>query len=226
MTKGILKQIEARILDMVKRDEIGPGGRLPSERALAEGFDVSRNTVREAIRALVEQGILVCRPNAGSFVAPDAPDRMEACLKKELDKRKLRLAEIFEVRKILEPAVAAQAALKIDPKGLDALSSVLEQQKQALETRGNPVKYDERFHDILVESTGNAVLKTLFRTLNRVTAEIRTPELQSLERASRSAKGHGRIVEALARGDRDGAFQAMTDHMDEIQDVLNKIIKE
>jgi len=224
MVKGIYNKVEFKITRMIEAGEVEPDGRLPSERALAGLFKVSRNTVREAIRALVEKGILSCRRGAGSFVTPDAGDRIAALLKKELGKKQLRLTEIFEVRKILEPGIAARAARTIDSKGLDELDRLLGQQKDALETGGDPAEFDRRFHETLVRFTGNSVLASLFRTLDMILEESRA--VQTPERAGHSIKFHTRILDALRQGDPKAASLAMAEHMDGIEKLINQTIKE
>lgn len=224
MGKGIYHRVESGIIRMIETGDTVPGARLPSERALADRFKVSRNTVREAIRALVEKGILVCRRGAGSFVTPDAGDRISQSLKEKMAGKQMRLAEIFEVRKILEPGIAAKAAKTISPGTLVALTEVLERQKEALDRGDDPVPFDTRFHEILVEATGNGVLLSLFRTLAAVLSETR--DFQPPERTRISIDSHARILEALQASDSQAAFQAMTDHMAEMENFLNQMIKE
>ena len=226
MTKGIGNRVETRIIGMIEDGTVAPGARLPSERALAQEFQVSRNTVREAIRALVEKEILVCRRGAGSYVRHQARDRIAERLKVALKEKQLRLTEIFEVRKMLEPAVAARAAAIASQKDLEELTAILACQEQALERGEDPGPHDRAFHQFLVRITGNSVLGSVYATLSQVVEEIRTPDVQTPERGQLSLVSHEKILAALKQGDGTAAARAMTRHMDGIETMLNRKIDE
>lgn len=224
MPQGIYHRVESKIIRMIETGAIAPGSRLPAERALAKTFKVSRNTVREAIRALVEKGIIVCRRGAGSFVTPDAGARIADALKKDIAGKQGRLAEIFEVRKMLEPGIAARAAETIAPEDLDALEATLARQRNALAQGDDPVPFDTEFHEILVKSTGNSVLRSLFKTMNTVLAETR--DFQTPERSDLSVAAHLEILKALRARDAAAARRAMSEHMAKMETLLHQLIKE
>lgn len=224
MEKGIYHRVESEIIRLITNENIGPDERLPSERALAQKFKVSRNTIREAIRTLVEKGILTCRRGAGSFVTAGAAELITAQIKEEMGKKQFHLAEIFEVRKMLEPAVAAKASKKIKKSDLVVLTHILDQQQAALEKGTDPVAFDTLFHEALVNSTGNKVLCSVYQTLTELLAESRA--FQPPQRARVSVESHKRILEAVKSGDEDGAFKAMADHMDKVETILKDMIKE
>ncbi len=226
MAREIGNQVEARIMGMIEDGTVVPGARLPSERALAQAFQVSRNTVREAIRALMEKGIIVCRRGAGSYVRLQARDRIAQQLKAVLEKKQLRLTEIFEVRKMLEPSVAARAAVTATPKDLEDLAVILACQEQALARGEDPGGHDRAFHQALVRITGNSVLGSVYDTLSQVLEEIRTPDVQTPERGRLSLISHEKILAALKQGDETAAARTMTQHMDGIETMLNRKIDE
>ncbi|WDP91737.1 MAG: FadR family transcriptional regulator [Desulfobacter sp.] len=222
MARGIYHRVESEIIRMIETGEAAPGCRLPSERALAERLKVSRNTVREAIRALVEKGILFCRRGAGSFVAPEAEEQIARALQKEMAGKRVRLAEIFEVRKMLEPAIAGRAAEIIGEAGLADLEEIVRRQEAALEKGQDPAVFDTRFHEALAKATGNSVLCSLFSTLNAVLAESR--DFQPPRRAALSISSHRQILSALRARDREKASRAMADHMEKTQSLLNRML--
>ena len=105
-------QIEDRILEYIKEKPLEVGDRLPNEFELAEMFEVGRSTIREAVKGLVTKGVLQVRRGAGTYVssltpAEDDPLRLNAKLH---DRFKLAL-DLFDVRLILEPEIAAKAAV-------------------------------------------------------------------------------------------------------------------
>lgn len=221
MDKPVSQQVEEQILQEIKAKSLQPGDRLPPERGLALAFQVSRNTVREAIRALAEKGILISRRGAGSYVTEEAGDIIAGRLKKSLEKRRRHLAEVFEVRALLEPVIAARAAQTVTPVQIEGLEDILDQQKQALAQGKSPVAFDEAFHEALVRATGNGVLWSVYDTLRGVLAESRARDLQTETRARLSVESHERIIRALKKKDSGAASREMARHMEAVEKNAN-----
>nr|WP_321403688.1 FadR/GntR family transcriptional regulator [uncultured Desulfobacter sp.] len=226
MEKKIGSQIQEEIIKMIEDGSVKQGQRLPAERVLSMRFGVSRNTVREAIRALAEQGIVRSLRGSGSYVESDAAQRIKNRVRAALEGRQLRVMEIFEIRRMLEPAVAAKVAGIKDPGALDTLSQILDGQIRAQENDQDGAAFDKAFHTALVKAAGNSVLEIVYATLGNIMAESRIPDLQSPERADLSIAAHKRVLDCLGSADADGAAQAMARHMDEIETILKQKIGE
>lgn len=201
------------IEDLIKGGKLKAGERIPPERDLAERFNVSRNTVREAIKALAEKAVLISRRGAGTFVAEGAL----ACMIDGAARRQHRLREIFELRKILEPQIARLAADRITVNDLAALEVVLLQQQKSFAAGRDQVELDERLHRLIARATGNSLLFEVYETLHEVLAESRVRELQNPERNSRSLEHHTRIVNALRGRDPKEAEEMMRRHMEQVE---------
>lgn len=217
MHDEIVDQIEA----LIKNGRIKAGDRLPAERDLAEQFEVSRNTIREAIKALAEKAVVVSRRGSGTYVAEGALN----CMIDGLTRRTHRLKEIFELRKILEPQIARLAAQRITPVTIAALEEVVQQQHETLATCRNQVELDERFHRLVVQATGNSVLSNVYETLHEVLAESRIRELQSMERNRSSLDHHLQLVRALKKHDPDEAAELMHQHMEQVEKNLDHLYR-
>jgi GntR family transcriptional regulator, transcriptional repressor for pyruvate dehydrogenase complex len=205
----IIRLLEATI----RSGSLPPGERLPAERQLAKEYQVSRNTVREAIKALAEKGVLVSRRGAGTYVAPDAL----GCLVEGAARRHRRLREVFELRKILEPQIAALAAARITQPQVAEIETVLFRQQEAIATGHDQVTLDERFHRLIAEASGNSVLCEVYTTLHGVLAESRVEELQSPERNRASLAHHTAIVAALRERLPERAAELMRSHMEQVE---------
>lgn len=206
-------QIVSLIEDLIKRGQLKAGERIPPERDLAEKFRVSRNTVREAIKALAEKAVVVSRRGAGTYVAEGAL----GCMIDGVTRRRRRLEEIFELRKILEPQLARLAAQRITHSCLAALEEIIGEQHQALASGRSQVELDERFHRLIVKATENSVLCEVYETLHGVLAESRIRELQSPERNKCSLDHHLRLLGALKNHAPEEAAQLMQHHMEQIE---------
>src|SRR3990172_8208466 len=112
----IYEEVVSQIHDLIREGKLKASDQLPSERELAETFKVSRTSVREALRALETQGLVVSRTGTGTFVADLPIESLVAPLATLLIEEKSALADIFEMRKLIEPRIAALAAEKATKK--------------------------------------------------------------------------------------------------------------
>src|SRR6478736_9149267 len=116
-----------RIKEMIVSGQLGPGDRLPREPDLAEELGLSRNSLREAVRALALMNILDVRQGDGTYVTSLNPDLLLDALTFVVDfHRDDSVLEFLRVRRILEPAAAAMAAQQIDETAVAALQRVVD----------------------------------------------------------------------------------------------------
>ena len=122
-----------RIREMIRNGELKPGDRLPPERKLAESFGVSRNSLRQAFQALVERRILESRQGDGTYLLAtiDATFSGDAIMD-ALNTQSGFLHDIIEFRGMIEPQIAALAAQRIKPEGIDRLKILVCDQQRAL----------------------------------------------------------------------------------------------
>lgn len=213
-------QIVGRIEDLIKSGQLKAGDRIPPERDLAKKYQVSRNTVREAIKALAEKAVVVSRRGAGTYVAEGAL----SCMIDGVTRRRRRLQEIFELRKILEPQIAQLAAQRISDETISALEEVVQRQQEAYEAGKDQVELDERFHRLVVYATNNSVILDVYETLHEVLAESRIRELQSPERNRRSLDNHRKLIHALREKSPDDAAEIMRQHMVQVTKNLEHLV--
>ncbi|MFH1155979.1 MAG: FadR/GntR family transcriptional regulator [Pseudomonadota bacterium] len=222
MNKTSYCSIAAQLTEKIQSGDYRPMDRLPPERRLAEIFQASRNTVREAIRTLAEKGIVESRPGAGTFVATDANQRLASTLFQDRKQNRLRLKEVFELRKMLEPQIAALAASRISDAAVQTLEDIVRQQEKSVEAGKDATELDELFHRCLVRATGNCVLLTVYEKISGILSESRSKELQTRERTRLSLETHKKITAALKSRDMRAASDLMHQHMTEIETTTKK----
>ena len=214
--KKLYEQIVEKIRHMIEQGELSPGDRLPAERKLAQTFQVSRNSVREAIKQLEERGILESRIGAGTYVATGDQERLIQTLAGELEKGRKKLREIFEIREIIEPQITALAARRISARELQMLEKLFVIQKKSMDDVARFSRLDTRFHSILAQAAGNTVLEQFFEKLRSILKESRSDPLMTTARQTASLRGHQAILDALRSGDPVQAAKAMKDHITDI----------
>ncbi|WP_207263173.1 FadR/GntR family transcriptional regulator [Desulfovibrio sp. Huiquan2017] len=218
--KSMSDEIASQIKEMIDHGRLQPGDRLPAERKLAEQFGVSRTTLREGIKVLSEAGLLTSRQGAGTFVSrPDDGARegslIEAILAGDYD-----LQDVFEVRKMLEPEIAALAARNGSPDAKTRLEAILMEQEQAIRSGEVVGGIDHRFHQALAEASGNPVLREMVSALYEGFSRSRAEDVQSSQRQRASLAAHRAIVEAVRNGHAMRAERAMREHLDEVERII------
>ena len=215
-SQEIIEHLARRMAD----GELAPGDRLPSERSLAASFGVSRGVVREALRHLAAQGAVESRQGNGAFVRESAPAALGRVLAQGLSEKRLRLAQIFSFRRVLESGMAELAARHATARDLEAMSALVAEQHRRLLHDPDPktdADLDHTFHLALAQATGNPVFPQALRALAPILAETRSADLLSTHRRTASAEHHLRILDAVARHDPAHARQAMERHLQEAE---------
>ncbi|GBC63325.1 FadR family transcriptional regulator [Desulfonema ishimotonii] len=214
--ESVAQQIEA----LIRSSGFRPGDRLPPERTLAGTFSVSRNCVREAIRTLSEKKILESRRGDGTYICAPDGSALADTLTRADRLRDARLRDIFEFRQLIEPQIAALAARNITPEQLDRLKILFFEQERKLLAGEDVSAPDMEFHRCLAAASGNRVIQEVIRALGPILSESRAGSLQTDQRKNESFRSHIRIIDALERGDADGACQAMRDHLRRVEQAL------
>lgn len=211
------KTIE-RIATLINDGKFKPGDKIPPERNLAESFRVSRACIREAIRSLAEKGVLESRLGDGTYVRSSDSDTLKATLEQDIATHRNRLREVFELRMMLEPQIAAHAAKRISPKELDQLKAIVFDQGRAAATGSCDAEFDTRFHMALYKAADNTVVLKIMNTIEDQLEDTRTKHMRSPNRKEASIQGHLKIIEALEKRDAPAAFEAMTAHIRHMRD--------
>ena len=215
--KLVYEGIREQIQDLIRKGELRVGDKLPPERKLAETFKASRNSVREAIRALAEKSIVKSRRGDGTYIAAPDESLFTDSMAQVLRTRSKRLKEIFEFRRLLEPQIASLAAEHISRKEIDQLKILVFEQERRLLSGEDDADLDAAFHLLLAKATRNKVLLGVVSTLSTILSETRSGPLQGEQRRRASVRTHIVIVDALERSDVDGAGEAMRHHLSEIE---------
>ncbi|MGH2377042.1 MAG: FadR/GntR family transcriptional regulator [Candidatus Limnocylindria bacterium] len=219
--QGIVSQIEA----LLERGELRPGDQLPAERILAEQFEVSRPSVREALRSLELLGIVETRPGGGTFVRQAQPGDLARPLS-SLMSRGHAVRDVIDVRGLIEPAVAERAARNITAAELEELRGIIQTQKRKVEAGESYVDEDTRFHEVIGHAARNELLVTMLGVIWGVLRASREEWLQTEDRASASLRAHRRILAALEAHDPAAARAAAAEHIRAVGEGILRLISE
>jgi GntR family transcriptional repressor for pyruvate dehydrogenase complex len=214
----VYHEIVDQIKGLITDGRINPGDRLPPERELAELFQASRNSVRDAIRVLEQMGLIESRQGDGTYVRTLSADELTEPLALCLLQSRTQMKELWEVRRILEPALAESAASCITEEELVELELVLEVQQRKVQAGAIALEEDTAFHYGIAEAARNGVMMRVMDTLVDLLRQSRERSLQQRDRPAFSHAGHVRILRALRRRDPAAARAEMLKHLREIEE--------
>jgi len=211
-TRRIHEEIVAQIREQLAEGLLKSGDQLPSERELSEKFQVSRASVREAIRALESLGLVKIKSGNGTYVASSLQTLLSPLVSVILQQKDV-LLDIFEAREIIEPEMAALAAKRADPEEIDQMAAILEEQARQIADGGTGMEADSAFHSILAQAAKNKVILKLNDSIVDSLRETRERSLQTHGRPARSLAGHRKILDAIHAKNPAKARRAMLEHL-------------
>ncbi len=224
-TRRTFEEAVDQIAERIQFGELREGDQLPPERALATQMQISRPTVREALKVLADSGVLEVRPGptGGAFVKSEFVPRDVIHRRSEL--RLSEVGGVLEARRMLEPRVAQLAAVHAGAADFEAMERTIAQQQKIAATAGGGIvahedrflALDQQFHLAIARATGNSTVVGLMRTLLRRLDIVRDMALHVPPTVEWSLDVHQQTVDAIRSGDMARIELVMDDHMAELE---------
>lgn len=225
--RSIANKVADSLLHRILSGDFAPGDPLPAERELAETMQVSRGSLREALRALAFLGVIEVQHGGRARVARVGLTTLLRPLSLFLRLRREGLRTLLEARSVFEVSTAKLAAKRIDDRSLARLSALLERKKEAAQ-RGKvarSIDLDAEFHQIIIRATSNAFLIEIGDSLYELGRLGRAQTSQSSEVTAAFLEDHEHIVQALRARNPEAVGRAMQRHMKHIERHLKKMEK-
>ena len=221
--KTVSELVVQRILDLVREGSLKAGDKLPPERDLSQSLDVSRPTLREALRALQILGVLEIRHGGGVYVTSlDLAELLSPFdLFVTLDAR--NMAELFDARIQYEPLIARLAAERMDDAGVARLAELVAAQLAAPEDAEVFHDTDVEFHKSILDASGNLFLSRIGKLLQVLGDQGRQAFQKRHGVRLQSIEDHEAILAAFQARDPDAAHRAMRAHMMNVRHALREV---
>ncbi|HWB46936.1 MAG TPA: FadR/GntR family transcriptional regulator [Hyphomicrobiaceae bacterium] len=221
----LYQQIAARIAELIEVGEFAFGARLPPERDLALQFGVSRPTVREALIALEISGLVEVRTGSGAYVIHRKSDARSIGKPVHLADAGPSTFDLIAARRVVEPAVAAQAAQLSTPQEVAVIAHALEQfERHWNGTHWEKLEADRDFHLALAAASHNSVLlkivEGLWADMFGPIFAVLSERTQLTNRQEMTFQDHRVILLCVERHDAVGASAAMNNHLLHVQMTL------
>ena len=216
-TSRLYEQIVEQIEDSILKGALKPGDQLPAERELAQQFGVSRTAIREAVKALREKGLVEAYSGRGTFVR----DGTSQAIRQSLDLM-IKIGQqdgsphLAELRAILEPEIAALAAIRIDEQHLASMREAVNVMDGARNDPDAYIEADLDFHLCLAEAAANPLILSLIDSIVGMLREQRMRIFQVDGGPERGQFHHKRILEAVEKHSPEVARTAMRAHLQQV----------
>lgn len=212
----VFDQVIGQIKVLIKRGDLKCGDKLPSEREMCEQLQVSRTSIREALRALEMLGIIEARQGGGNYIKELFMDSLLEPLSITFLLHGSKIDEVLKLRQMIEPQSAGEAALLRSEEQLFEMKELLSE-LIAAEDEVTSVALDKQLHYKIVEASGNKLVSyTMYAVSSLVEeyiANIRSNMFQKPEDKRIMLEQHRNIIHAIERKDYGQAVEAMSEHL-------------
>lgn len=224
--RRVYESVAEQIRQAIFSGQLAPGHKLPPERDLARQFQTSRVALREALRALEQEGMIAIKRGfgGGAFVADfdHALRALADSLNTVVKLGQAKSAHLTEARTIFEPELARLAALRADDADLKAMEDLVDAQERDLRAGVLTRKHDIEFHTVVANACHNPVLTIVVSAIDEA---IRDPILRSKltpEMRAGVVGYHRGLLEAIRQRDGDRAYSIMKEHVAAVQKHLRE----
>ncbi|HEY5380977.1 MAG TPA: FCD domain-containing protein [Acidobacteriaceae bacterium] len=218
--------VARRIESLVRSGDLTRGSRLPSEPRLAEMLDVSRASLREALKGLVFLGLLKARAGDGTYLQPSLSSMATRHLQWMLLLDEIKYLELYELREVLEPAVAALAARRATRDDLEQMRSALDGMKRAANDPRAFVEHEMDFHNAITRASKNGAIQSTMQMMYGAFSEGKHRVLPLVHDLARHCARHERIFRLIASGDATGARRAINNDVRYAESLLRQNLQD
>lgn len=214
----------SQLKNLMIEGKLKVGDKLPNERELCTLFDVSRSSVREALKVLELQG-LVKRENTGTFVTADFSQIFEETLTMQILLSDEPPHEILETRLILEKEITRLAALRRTDEDLTKMNNQVINMEKAVQLKDKEkfISADFQFHLQVAQSAKNSILFYFYNTISDLVFKVQNQVAYDETILESSLKFHKEILQLIKEQDSDGAVLKLEQHLIEVENRLNTI---
>jgi GntR family transcriptional repressor for pyruvate dehydrogenase complex len=210
---GITELVVQRIKELLTKGELKAGSRLPPERELAERLQISRPSLRTALKALSVMGIIRAKPGSGTYIAESLPEIFTAPMQFLTLINQTSAEELFEARQIIEVGLAGLAAERATPEDLQRLADEIEGMRRHMDDPEIFFSHDIQFHKAMADAANNPLMSRVMDTIAELLYQFRLESASHRGHFEGAVRGHERILQAITRRDPIEAKEMLSLHL-------------
>ncbi len=205
--RRLYEDVLEQLYGLIQNRELATGDILPPERELAEQFGVSRGTLREAFRILEKEGLIYSTPGGGRYISDSINRNTYSELIQKFEKASIH--DLYEIREVLETAIAGMAAERATAEDIEDMLESLEM----LTNGGCSEDSNRYFHVSLANATHNILMADMIKVNLGLISKNKNTKLADPERKLEIYKEHKDIVDAIMQRDKQKAIESMRHHI-------------
>lgn len=223
MPRSKAEHVAQRLLDRIITADLAPGSSFGTEADLLAQFDVSRPTLRESLRILESQGVLELRPGPGGGIMVRKPstDILAHGLSVFLRLHDVPFIAVLKAREVIEPALAAEAAVNGTDEDFDQLEQSIERMKE-IKDQDAFIEENRVFHSIVARASGNKVLETFWSTISILATGEHHGVRYTVGNQEHVIEAHKAILKACRQRDPKAAAAKMDMHVTALEHLVRK----
>lgn len=217
--------VERQIKQVIFKKRLPVGTKLPTERQLAEMFQVSRTSVREAFRSMERSGFISIKKGVqgGAFLSRELSKHIVESMIDLFESRYVSLEEVLQARLLIEPSVAAEAAMRATSEDIERLKEANQMLREGYKTGDPKIENNPRTHRVIAGMSRNRVILMIMQVLIDVhTERMSTIKLDDQSKQEILAQ-HDGIIDAMTRKDSELAFERMRNHILRVHEIHKSI---
>jgi GntR family transcriptional regulator, transcriptional repressor for pyruvate dehydrogenase complex len=224
---SLSEKIEQQILEAIRQKIFIPGDKLLGEMELAQNFGVSRTAVREALHRLAGRGVVEIRKNSGVFVSQDQYDFVTDSFYHLLEMKcgKSSLLNIANVRLIIEPEIARLSADNPSREDIAKMKESYDKMESNFSDQGKMIRHDIDFHRAIANAANNPILPVIMEPLFQLMTKFITDTYAYPHSPVLALKAHHNILKCIENKDKEGAYNAMRNHLLEAKEHAQSVSK-
>lgn len=212
MSKSLVNITINKILNMIKDQKLQPNDKLPTVEELANNFSVGRSTIREALKVLSAQNIIVVKQGAGTFISENQGVSRDPLGLEYISDDINVIFDMVTLRLIFEPEMAAMAAQFATRKDIQNIKYYCDEVERLIEEGEDYHKADSEFHTAIAKASGNGIIHKITQVIHSSIKKniFMTDNVLCKD----TVIFHRRITRCIDDGDINGAKYAMINHLD------------
>lgn len=218
----VMQTVSRRIEGVILSSQLRVGSRLPSEPKLAAMWGVSRSSLREALKDLMFLGLIKARPGCGTYIQSSLGRTWGKQFQWMVLLHEVNYLELYELRKILEPDVAALAARRATQEDIARMEVAIRGMRVSFDSAEQYMAFEMSLHEELAQASKNLAVEAMLRMMYGALAEGRRRTLYLIDNFENNFRRHERIFRLVAQHDATGAHKAVLEDLEYAEALLRR----
>ncbi|MGL6173426.1 MAG: FadR/GntR family transcriptional regulator [Cellulosilyticaceae bacterium] len=219
--KPLPEIIAEEIVNLIIKENLQGGDKLPSEAELSSSLGVGRSTIREAIKILISKNIVMIKRGLGTYVSEKIGISEDPLGFRFIQDKKKLLIDTLEMRLLIEPKIASDAALMATEEEIRNIEKLCDEVEELILNGGNHIEKDIEFHTQIAKSSRNLVITTLLPVVSGFIPAF--TDMTKCALKEETVQTHREVMKAIKERNQERAFECMMNHISYHKELIENL---